>query len=181
MASLEIRFGLNLRPLALTALSMLSLWIAGCKGGPDTGTTFDLVIAHAKEASQKIAAGSTPIDGADLVPESASLEELRSLARQLKLHDATLDVYGDRGIALITQAFWRSLYRLAELENGATHLVMLLEDEALSWDAGHSLVLSDALVRCGKAALPKLRTVTRRKHLADRCIELINRGAKTAI
>ena len=171
--------------LAQVALLISILFYAGCgdvEEDADQNVVFESVILAAKEAvaPDKHNSGKAIVNGDDLIPESLSSEALMHLAKDLKQHDWDLDIYGDRGVTVIEQAFTGSLYRLAARKGGDRYLIELLVDEELSWDASHSLTLQDALVRCGRDALPGLKKVTVRKHLANSCIELINTGASTA-
>ncbi|GAA5497416.1 hypothetical protein Rhal01_03612 [Rubritalea halochordaticola] len=108
-------------------------------------------------------------------------EDLYALAVKLKKHEWSLEKYGDVGITVLDKAFCGCIYKLATFDDGAAYLVKLMEDKNMDWDAGHSLVLQDAIVRCGKDALPHLQKVRNHPDLAERCIEMINQGAKTAL
>lgn len=73
------------------------------------------------------------------------------------------------------------MYRLSEIgsDEAARVMVELYCDDSVGWDAGFSLEGADAIVKCGKAALPHLEQRNDPERLA-RLIALIRAGEKTA-
>lgn len=71
------------------------------------------------------------------------------------------------------------LYRLSQLKTDAATkiLVSLYSDITVGWDAGPSILASDAVVKCGKLALPYLDS---KKAKDARLIKLINDGINIA-
>jgi hypothetical protein len=79
--------------------------------------------------------------------------------------------------------YWESknliLYRLAEVQTpeAAKVLVELWCDPKAGWDAAPGEMAADAVVKCGKSALPYLKKINSRN--ANELIELIESGSKT--
>ncbi len=75
------------------------------------------------------------------------------------------------------------LYRLADIgtPEAARILVDLRFAPEAGWDGGASLLAGDAVVICGRVALPFLREKLRSGENASRLIELIEAGVKTGI
>ena len=75
------------------------------------------------------------------------------------------------------------LYELADRKDPACAaiLVDLYLDPAVGWDAGASLMAGDAVVKCGKPALPFLRERQGEKPGVGRLIQLIEDGATTGL
>ena len=73
------------------------------------------------------------------------------------------------------------MYRLAGIgtDEAAKTMVDLYADRSVGWDGGFSLQAEDAIVRCGKPALPYLEKCN--KHSMQRIIHLIKAGTLTAI
>lgn len=73
------------------------------------------------------------------------------------------------------------VYRLSRIgsDEAAKVLVELYRDDSVGWDAGFSLCGADAIVKCGKAALPHLEK-KKDLHRLERLIFLIRSGASTA-
>ena len=115
------------------------------------------------------------------LPDGLTNEQLRLLVKSIKTKEYELNDYGDRGIIAIGSTVDYCLYEMTERPNGAQQLVELLDDPELSWDAGHALILSDAIVKCKYRAIEHLKMVENEKDMAIRCIKLIETGVGTAI
>lgn len=75
------------------------------------------------------------------------------------------------------------LYRLADMHtpDAAKVLVDLWSDSKAGWDGGRAEMAGDAVVICGKAALPFLRDKKDSGRNTARLIELIESGANTGL
>ncbi len=75
------------------------------------------------------------------------------------------------------------LYELAERQDpsDAAVLVDLYLDPAAGWDAGASLLAGDAVVKCGKTALPYLRQKKGGQRDVAGLIQLIEAGASSGL
>ncbi|MCD6048903.1 MAG: hypothetical protein K0Q55_306 [Verrucomicrobia bacterium] len=113
------------------------------------------------------------------IPNDLTAAELAALVTLLKQHAWDLEKYGDQGITVLEQNLVHALYVCSRLPDGA-HLVTLLQDDSLIWDAAHSLTISDAILQCGPKALPQLKKLEAHSSIAQRCIKMIQSGQKTA-
>ena len=159
-------------------LALLSFFLAySLIAGEENGLT-------AKQVSERILNNSLIKDerekkSSDLIPKEFTNKELYQLAIELKLADWDLDRYGALGVGYIENAFIYCLYELAKRNEGEIQLIALLENRKLGWDAGHSLILGDAIVKRGAQCIPLLQELPDSIPHKFRYIELIEQGTKT--
>ncbi len=138
-------------------------------------TVFEQILSNAQSVEERKNKSSNQI------PHDFTNEKLYQLAVRLKSANWDLDTYGDKGITYIETAFSFCLYELSQRTGGENHLVALLENRKLGWDAGHSIILGDAIVKRGKPCLPLLRALSDGIPHKSRYIDLIEKGIKTNI
>lgn len=175
-ASRYARYKMKTTFYLLAIVILLTSGLSVAKGANVTATAvFERIV------SNSLVEGEIKKFSSKQIPKGFTNEQFYQLARQLKLYDWDLETHGVHGINYIENAFTFCLYELAKKDGGEVQLINLLKDKSLGWDAGHSLMLGDAIVKKGAPCLPLLSPLRQDIVHVSHYIQLIEQGAKTSI